>query len=201
MYCILVTGIPAAGKSTMAELLAESLNLPVISKDKIKEIMYEDIGFRSREEKVKLGLASMNIMYYTATQLMKNNQPFILENNFEKVSEKPLLHILKKYSYTAITITLTGDYHIIYERYVERNYSPDRHRGHVVNDHYPEINPNKDIESVSFENFIRGIVDRGMDCFMANGPHIVVDTTDFKKINIEVLIEKINCFREEILHG
>lgn len=201
MYCILVTGIPAAGKSTMAELLAESLNLPVISKDKIKEIMYEDIGFRSREEKVKLGLASMNIMYYTATQLMKNNQPFILENNFEKVSEKTLLHILKMYSYTAITITLTGDYHIIYERYVERNYSPDRHRGHVVNDHYPEINPNKDIESVSFENFVRGIIDRGMDCFMVNGPHIVVDTTDFKKVNIEMLIDKINCFKEGILHG
>ena len=37
MYCILVTGIPAAGKSTMAAFLAEQFGLPVISKDKIKE--------------------------------------------------------------------------------------------------------------------------------------------------------------------
>lgn len=79
MYCILVTGIPAAGKSTMAEALAEDLELTVISKDKIKEIMFDDIGFNSREEKVKLGIASMNIMYYMAEQLMKNHQAFILE--------------------------------------------------------------------------------------------------------------------------
>lgn len=198
MYCILVTGIPAAGKSMMAEFLAENLGLPVISKDKIKEIMYEDIGFRSREEKVKLGIASMNIMYYTASQLMKNNQPFILENNFEKISEVPLLRILEKYSYTAITITMTGDYHKIYERYVERNYSPDRHRGHVVNDCYPEKNPNKEIEPISFEDYMNGIYDRGMDCFVANGPHIVLDTTDFKRLNLGDLIERINYFREEI---
>lgn len=29
MYCILVTGIPAAGKSTMAEAMSERLELPV----------------------------------------------------------------------------------------------------------------------------------------------------------------------------
>lgn len=70
MYCILVTGIPAAGKSTTAELLSEYFGLPVISKDRIKELMYDDIGFHSREEKVKLGIASMDIMYYMAAQLM-----------------------------------------------------------------------------------------------------------------------------------
>ena len=36
MYCILVTGIPAAGKSTMAKFMSEKLKLPVISKDSIK---------------------------------------------------------------------------------------------------------------------------------------------------------------------
>ena len=35
----------------------------------------------------------------------------------------------------------------------------------------------------------------------ANGPHIVMDTTDFNKIHIETLIKKINSYREEILHG
>ncbi|MCR1843384.1 hypothetical protein [Murimonas intestini] len=77
MYCILITGIPAAGKSTMAAFLSEYFGIPAISKDKIKELMYDDIGFHCRKEKVKLGIASMNIMYYMAEQLMKNKQPFI----------------------------------------------------------------------------------------------------------------------------
>lgn len=71
MYCILVTGIPASGKSTMAEFLAERLRLPMLSKDKIKEILFDDVGFASRSEKVALGISAMNILYYTAQQLMK----------------------------------------------------------------------------------------------------------------------------------
>lgn len=36
---------------------------------------------------------------------------------------------------------------------------------------------------------------------MANGPHIVVDTTDFNKMHMETLIKKIDAYREEILAG
>lgn len=143
MYCILVTGIPAAGKSTLAGFLSECLHLPLISKDQIKEIMYDDIGFRSRAEKVSLGIAGMNVMYYMAGQLMKVKQPFILENNFENVSRDGLMKLLDQYDYKAITITLTGDYRSIYQRFLQRNDSPERHRGHVVNDCYPEENRGK----------------------------------------------------------
>ncbi len=66
MYCIIVTGIPAAGKSTMAAVLSERLKLPVISKDAIKELLFDTVGFQSRAEKVKLGVASMEIMYDVA---------------------------------------------------------------------------------------------------------------------------------------
>lgn len=201
MYCILVTGIPAAGKSTTAALLSEYYNLPAISKDKIKELMYDDIGFHSREEKVKLGIAGMDIMYYMATRLMENNQPFILENNFENISKEPLLEILEKYSYTAITVTLTGDYPKIYKRFVERNNSPDRHRGHVVNDCYPEKTLNRSVKPIAYEDFVNGIIHRGMDSFVANGPQIVMDTTDFHKVHIETLIKEIDKCKEKILQG
>jgi len=201
MYCILVTGIPAAGKSTMAEVLAEYLGLPVISKDKIKELLYDTIGFRSREEKVMLGIAGMNIMYYMAEQLMKRGQSFILENNFENVSKEGLVAILEKYSYKAITVTLTGDYEKIYQRFLKRNDSPDRHRGHIVNDCYPEKIQNNFVASIPYESFVNGIVNRGMDSFVANGPHIILDTTDFTRIDKEKLLQQIVDCREEIMHG
>ena len=93
MYCILVAGMPAAGKSTMAKAIADKWNLPVISKDSIKEFLYDTIGFQSRAEKVNLGIASMEIMYYVAGQLMKAGQPFILENNFEHASEEGIRNL------------------------------------------------------------------------------------------------------------
>ena len=94
MYCILVTGIPASGKSTLARALGEELRLPVISKDSLKEILFDQVGFRSREEKVRLGNASMEIMYAIAGQFMGAGQPFLLENNFERASEDGIKALL-----------------------------------------------------------------------------------------------------------
>lgn len=204
MYCILVSGIPAAGKSTMAEALSERLKLPVVSKDTIKELLFDNVGFQSRAEKVKLGIASMEIMYYVAGQLMKTGQPFILENNFEYSSENGMKSLLEKYQYSALTIILTGDYKVIYQRFLERESSPDRHRGHVVNDCYPEKKENNlktaNAKTISYENFVRGIEQRGFDAFYVDGRHIKVDTTDFSKMNMEKLFSQIASWKEEILH-
>ncbi len=204
MYCILVTGIPAAGKSTMAEAVSERLKLPVISKDTVKELLFDNVGFHSREEKVNLGIASMEIMYYVARQLMKTGQPFILENNFEYSSESGMKNLLEDYPYPVLTITLTGDYRVIYRRFLERESSPDRHRGHVVNDCYPEkkVNHLKPLKAktISYEDFACGIEKRGFDAFRVGERQIKVDTTDFSKIDMEKLFSQIAAWREEILH-
>lgn len=198
MYCILVTGIPAAGKSTMADSLSKRLHIPSISKDTIKERLFDTVGFRSRKEKVQLGIASMEILYYFAEQLMIQNQPFILENNFENVSREGLDALLAKYQYTAITVVLTGDYHVLYQRFAERNQSPQRHRGHVVNDVYPEKEDAERVVPVlSYDDYVKGIRTRGMDRFCANGPSIPVDTTDFSMIDMEGLIRKIALYQEK----
>lgn len=196
MYCILVTGIPASGKSTMAKYISEKMNIPMLSKDSIKEILFDEVGFQSREGKVKLGNASMKMMYYSAEQLMKTKQTFVLENNFENTSKEGLSALLEKYSYTAITVRLTGDYEKIYQRFLERNDSSDRHRGHVVNDCYPEKEtgiPNK-TTFLSFEGYLYGIEHRGFDSFSANGPCITVDTTDFSKVDADMVIDKISRY-------
>lgn len=141
MYCILVSGIPASGKTVLAEYLSASLHIPVVSKDKIKEILFDTIGFRSRTEKVALGTGAMETMYYFAGQMMRAGQPFLLENNFENVSRPGIQSLLEKYGYQAVTVRLTGDYNVLFNRMIERNNSPDRHKGHIVNDYYqkPEI--------------------------------------------------------------
>ena len=204
MYCILVTGIPAAGKSTMAKVISKRLKLPVISKDTIKELLFDNVGFQSRAEKVNLGIASMEIMYYAAGQLMKAGQSFILENNFEYSSAYGIKNLIEKYQYSALTITLTGDYSVIYQRFLERESSPDRHRGHIVNDCYPEKKENNlktlKAKTISYENFVRGIEQRGFDAFCIDGKQIKIDTTDFSKINMEELFSQIAAWKEEILH-
>ena len=41
---VVVTGMPAAGKTTVAESLSGSLSLPLVAKDTVKEQLYESLG-------------------------------------------------------------------------------------------------------------------------------------------------------------
>lgn len=110
------------------------------------------------------------------------------------------LYCPAKYSCHAVTVTMTGDYPVIYQRFLQRNESPDRHRGHVVNDHYPEGDQAAPVKPIPYESFVAGIVNRGMDNFSANGPRFVLDTTNFGRVDKEALFRKIMDWREGLAH-
>ena len=193
MYCILVTGMPASGKSTVAKYLSENLQLPVFSKDNIKEFLFDEVGFRSRQDKNKLGRASMKIMYHAAEQMMQVGTAFILENNFELASREELLQLLEQYHYIGITVRLTGEPETIYHRFAERDRSPERHRGHVVNDCYPEPEEScrENPTMLTYEKFLSGMERRGYNDFVANGSYVEVDTTDFSKVSMEEILMQV----------
>lgn len=106
------------------------------------------------------------------------------------------MDILDKYHYKAITVWLTGDYKEIYRRFKERNTSPERHRGHVINVCYPETESTKGVipEPMSLEEFIRGFTGRGMHSFQMDGLLIEVDTTDFTKVDVEEIVKRIKAY-------
>ena len=201
MYCILVAGMMASGKTTIAEKLAKELKIPLLSKDSIKEILFDDLGFHSRAEKNQLGIAAMNMMYYAAAQMMKQNLPFILENNFEDLSVPQLMKILNRYHYDGITLRLTGNPEVLYRRFAARDLSPERHRGHVVNDQYPEPeggireNPTRK----SYEQYVTEIEERGFCRFAANGPVISIDVTDFDKVRYEAILSGIRSAIDAVM--
>jgi len=191
---ILVTGIPAAGKSMLAERLSADLGLPWFSKDRVKEELFDTIGFASREEKVRLGIAGTEILYYLAEQMMQRGNPFILENNFEASSKPGLTRLLERYGYRALTLRLTGDYARIYERFARRESSPLRHPGHVTNRRYFKEEGGVRSPAITLEQYIAGIRSREMDTFCVGGPTITVDTTDFSKVDWKKLYQEIESF-------
>lgn len=138
---ILIAGMPASGKSTFARMLTETLNVPCFSKDSIKESLYDALGFRSRAEKMRLGEAAYRVQLDLATPLLCAGKAVALENNFEDMSIPPLTELLNRCGCTPVTVLLDGDPAVIRQRFVRRNQSPERHRGHVVNTEYPERCP------------------------------------------------------------
>ena len=46
---LIVNGLPGSGKTTLSRELAPRLGLPLISKDDIKELLFDQLGWSDRE--------------------------------------------------------------------------------------------------------------------------------------------------------
>ena len=82
---LLITGDLATGKSTFAAILSKRYGRSVMYKDKIKEVLGDTIGFKDREENLKLSAATMELMTYGFSEAAALGHDLILEANFKTV--------------------------------------------------------------------------------------------------------------------
>ncbi|MCL1882868.1 MAG: AAA family ATPase [Defluviitaleaceae bacterium] len=173
---IFVSGLLAAGKTTLSVYLSCKLNVLLINKDYVKEILCDIVGFTNREENLKLSNATHQLMRHVAENSMKIGLPIILESNFNPDDAKYFGSEIQKYNYTPITIQLTGDKKILFERFMAR--WENRHWGH------------KSFEP-SWEMFESQ--QEGWERFNIGGEKLIVDTTDFNNVNYDGILATIKA--------
>ncbi len=87
---IVVNGPPASGKTRLASRLALDLGWIYLSKDKIKESLFDSLGHEDRAFSRKLGKASFELLLQFAAELSAAGIPFIIDSSF-RASDGPLL--------------------------------------------------------------------------------------------------------------
>jgi predicted kinase len=129
---VVVAGLPGSGKTTLARPLAEELQLPLISKDTIKEALFDVLDTGDLEWSRKLGLASHRVMYAVAAE----GRGAVLESHFWRgLSEKDLSALDRP----MVQVYCRCPVEIAADRYRKRVSSPDRHPGHLPGHQTEEV--------------------------------------------------------------
>ena len=175
---IIITGLQCSGKTTLGKKISKELDLPFICKDDIKEILFDDLGWKDKAWSIKLGSASYDLLYYITEQLLKVNKSLIIETNFyPKLAKKRLSILQKKYNFTPFQIRCFAEGEVLFNRFKKRSESKLRHPGHIDGGRLEEWKP--------------VLLKEKIDMIDIGGEFLDIDTSDFDKIDYNKLINAI----------
>lgn len=121
---VVVTGPPAAGKTTIARELAARLRLPLIAKDTIKEALFDALGSGDLAWSQRLGEATYLAMLAIAEEsVAAAGSGLVLEANFIRGGESRLAALPA----CLVQVHCSAPLEVLVERYASR----ERHPGHV----------------------------------------------------------------------
>ena len=191
MDLIILSGLPASGKSTVAKALQRAFPYPILEKDRIKECLFDTLGFESHDQKRRLDAAAARILLQTAEDILNAGNSLILDNNFDTAAGEALRSLQERCRPRSVTVLLTADEDTLYERYLARDQAHTRHPGHALSDRYPPLPGDPAVSPMEREGFARRYLDRGMGQVNWDGPVLSVDTTDLAALDREALVAQV----------
>lgn len=192
---LLVAGLPGTGKTYLGNLIQKEVgSFKLISPDEIKESVFDQYGFASLVEKQKLEILALDYYYEAMGCAMKHGTNIMSDYPFSQKQRPTLLKLSNHYGYQVITILLTADLNVLYQRQKKRDLDPSRHLGHIVTS-YKKGDVLKDRSKadnlLSYEEFIKRCTTRGYDTFSL-GHLIHLDVTDFNHVDTHFLTCELN---------
>ena len=176
---LIVTGPPGAGKTSLARKLAQNLGLFCLGKDDIKEALSDILGWGDREWSMKLGHASMEVLFRVLEVQMAANVSLVTETAFlPEYHNERFAVLMQKYDYSALQIYCRCEPAVLIERIKSRVESGERHPGHV--DHLRDLS--------QIEQALR---EGRYDPLDVGGVQLDVDTSDFDAIDLGKLLNAV----------
>ena len=129
-----VCGLPATGKSTLAELLQSELGWPLFTKDGFKELLFDvgewDGAAFGRAESMRIGAQAIALMFAVAREVARAGQSCIIEANFLPHLAPADLGPLKPFAdLRQVHCTIPDDQ--VIQRYRNRAAAGERHPVHA----------------------------------------------------------------------
>jgi predicted kinase len=177
---MIITGFPATGKTTLAKKLSEHFSLPLVCVDELKEMMFDRIGnWEDMELFDSVSKASYDLMYYTIGLMLSIGRSCIIEAFLRAEMAEPRIAKLKEqYNCRILLFQFNCDANKLIERYENRHNSNKRHPCHP--------------ENIPKDEFI--MREGKSQPINIDGETVIIDTTDYKKIDWSNIFNKVKEF-------
>lgn len=178
---IIIHGLPATGKTTLGQAIADKLHLPFLSRDAFKERLFDSMNIENPDVawSRRLGAASFEMTYLAIEQLLSVGMSCITETCWTpKFAEPVFSKMIANYQPNLIQIFVKSDSNTRLERYKTRA-ETDRHQAHMDLDRLKtQDNNSKDASPTNSPLNLPGLL-------------IEIDTTDFSVVDIDSIVERI----------
>lgn len=137
---VLVTGLPCAGKSTLARQLAAGLELPYHAKDELKERLFEALGSGDRAWSRRLSAAAFELLFHLAGVELAAGRSAVVEGNFTPAREGARwAELVGRHRARAAQVLVTAPGPELLRRFRAR--AGTRHPGHLDQELLAELEP------------------------------------------------------------
>ncbi len=120
---VLVTGLPGSGKTTLAVALATKLDLPLIGKDRYKEILFELLGVGDMDWSRRIGQAAIALQY----DAMSSIRSAVVDSALWTGLSEPEVEALEL---PLVQVHCRCPFEVARARYFARVAAGERHAGH-----------------------------------------------------------------------
>ncbi len=195
-YFILLAGSPGTGKTYLMNKLRERFpDMYAITLDEIKEYYAESIGFNNLEERAEQERTKVYPFYYKALDLYMEagKKVIVSEYPFSDKQKARLQELADRYGYQVITIRLTADFEVLWQRRYKRDRESDRHLSYIMDHyHYGDVleDRTKGTNHITKEAFKKIIANRKYDKFQL-GTLYEFDVTDYTQVDYTPLLDKL----------
>lgn len=121
-FLIIVNGMSASGKTTLAKKIQEKYKYPLLSMDDYKVKLYDKYGFVSESERLRLRNIAKETFCAEIILYMRKNQTIIIEYPFNESWQEFFDEIKNQYSYKILVINCDSrDFDDIWNSRVKRD--------------------------------------------------------------------------------
>ena len=175
---VVINGLPGVGKTSLANRIAQSLGWPLLTKDMIKETLFDSIGWGDRPWSRKLSAASMDLLFLWLHREALAGRDVVIEGNFE--TQRDTERFLRAVQHTPthwVQVLVGCDGDVLLARHRARGLAGKRHPGHHEGALLDELH---------------ALLQQGeIAPLELPGVCLKVDTTDFQLVQPDQIVERV----------